>query len=184
MITGDRRVRRTQHLLARALIDLTLEKGYEAVTIRDLTERADVGYATFFRHYRDKDALLEDVLDVVLGELSGLLAPIAPGGDPVAVGALLFRYVQAHHEVVRVLLGSRALLARVLAVGTAQIVAAQRPRPDSPVPPDLAAHHLVAASIALVAWWLDHGQPYPPERMGLIYHELIARPTTELAFAP
>jgi AcrR family transcriptional regulator len=39
----DRRIRRTQHLLAQALIALTLEKGYEAVTIRDLTERADIG---------------------------------------------------------------------------------------------------------------------------------------------
>src|SRR5437667_12756071 len=71
----DRRVRRTQHLLARALIALTLEKGYEAVTIRDITECADIGYATFFRHYRDKDELLEDVLDVVLAELIDLLCP-------------------------------------------------------------------------------------------------------------
>ena len=50
MDTQDRRVRRTQNLLAKALIALTLEKGYEAVTIRDITQRADVAYATFFRH--------------------------------------------------------------------------------------------------------------------------------------
>ncbi|HEY7418111.1 MAG TPA: TetR/AcrR family transcriptional regulator, partial [Ktedonobacteraceae bacterium] len=71
----DRRVRRTQQLLAKALIALTLEKGYEAVTIRDITERADIGYATFFRHYHDKDELLRGVLDVVLTELTDLLCP-------------------------------------------------------------------------------------------------------------
>ena len=56
----DRRVKRTQRLLAEALISLTLEKGYDAVSIRDITERADVAYATFFRHHEDKEALLDE----------------------------------------------------------------------------------------------------------------------------
>src|ERR1700736_4728854 len=109
----DRRVRRTQHLLARALIALTLEKGYEAVTIRDITERADIGYATFFRHYRDKDELLKDVLDVVLTELIDLLGPAMPAADPATVGVLLFRYVQDQSEVVRVLLRTHTLLQNI-----------------------------------------------------------------------
>ena len=73
MQTQDRRVKRTQKLLAKALIELTLEKGYEAVTIREITQRADVAYTTFFRNYHDKDALLHDVLDVVLEDLVALL---------------------------------------------------------------------------------------------------------------
>jgi AcrR family transcriptional regulator len=182
MVTVDRRVRRTQHSLARALIDLTLEKGYEAVTIRDITDRADVGYATFFRHYRDKDELLQDVLDVVLDELTGLLAPARPAGDPTAVGVVLFRYVAAHSEVVRVLVDSRAVLRRVTAVVTARIVAEHTPQPAGPVPLEIAAHHIVTASIALITWWLDHEQPYPPEQMGAIYHALITQPAAALAF--
>src|ERR1700682_308750 len=113
MEVQDRRVKRTQQLLTRALIALTLEKGYEAVTIRDITERADIGYATFFRHYRDKDELLEGVLDVVKAELIDLLCPATVGIDPTAIGVLLFRYVQEHSEVVRVLLGSHTLLPRL-----------------------------------------------------------------------
>src|SRR5216683_8342082 len=97
----DRRVKRTQNLLVKALIALSLEKGYEAVTIRDITERADIGYATFFRHYHDKDELLEDVLDVVLAELIDLLCPAQPDDDPIAIGVLLFRHVQEQSEVVR-----------------------------------------------------------------------------------
>ena len=69
MESQDRRIKRTQQLLAKALIALTLKKGYEAVTIRDITEHADIGYATFFRHYSSKDALLRDVSDVVLADL-------------------------------------------------------------------------------------------------------------------
>ena len=57
------------------MIALILEKGYESVTIRDITERADIGYATFFRHYHAKDDLLQDVLDVVYDEFINLLSP-------------------------------------------------------------------------------------------------------------
>lgn len=180
----DRRVKRTQNLLAKALIALTLEKGYEAVTIRDITERADVGYATFFRHYRDKDALLQDVLDVVLSELLGLLPP-APDADPATVGTLIFRYVQEHSEVIRVLLssqGASSLMQQMIETGAQNILQEHTQREDSVVPIEVAAYHMVTSAIALVQWWLEHNMPYPPERMGLIYQELIARPTSAVAF--
>jgi len=179
----DRRVRRTQQLLARALIALTLEKGYETVTIRDITERADIGYATFFRHYRDKDELLEDVLDVVLAELIDLLCPAKPDDDPIAIGVLLFRHVQEQSEVVRVLLESHTLLPHLIEVATQNIVSNHTPRPDNAVPLEIAAHHIVTSTISLIQWWLDHQMPYPPERMGMIYHELIMRPTGVVAFS-
>ena len=180
----DRRVKRTQNLLAKALIALTLEKGYEAVTIRDITEHADIGYATFFRHYRDKDALLQDVLDVVLAELLDLLPP-APDSDPATVGTLIFRYVQAHSEVIRVLLssqGASSLMQQMIEAGVQNVLQQHTQREGGIVPIEVAAYHFVASSIALIQWWLEHDMPYPPERMGLIYQELIARPTSVVAF--
>ncbi|HLW03356.1 MAG TPA: TetR/AcrR family transcriptional regulator [Ktedonobacterales bacterium] len=186
MEVQDRRVKRTQNLLAKALIALTLEKGYEAVTIRDITERADVGYATFFRHYHDKDALLLDVLEVVLAELIDLL-PLSPNGDPATIGTLVFRYVQQQSEVVRVLLSSRGsttLLQRIIEAGTENALSQNTPLPEAVVPMEIAAYHLVASTLALIQWWLEHDMPYPPERMGSVYNELIARPTSAVAFSP
>ncbi|HEY1012790.1 MAG TPA: TetR/AcrR family transcriptional regulator [Herpetosiphonaceae bacterium] len=186
MESQDRRVKRTQRLLAEALIDLTLEKGYAGVTIREITERADVGYATFFRHYADKEALLADVLEVVLDELIRLIQTEQPAGDPAEVGTLLFRYVGEHSAVCQVLLDSRGaqnLVGRILAASTRQVLADNQPRPGSAVPPEIAAHHLVAAALALIEWWLANQQPYPPERMGQIYRDLIVLPTHALAFA-
>jgi AcrR family transcriptional regulator len=184
MAVQDRRIQRTQRRLAEALIALTLEQGYDAVTIREITERAGVGYATFFRRYRDKDGLLQDVADVVLEELMALLAPADPDADPAAAGAVLFRYVAAHAEVVRVLLGSRAVLRRLIAMVTARIVAEHEPRPGAPAPLEIGAHHLVASTVALVGWWLDHDMAGAPEAMGRIYAELIAGPTSALTFGP
>jgi AcrR family transcriptional regulator len=182
MVMQDRRVRRTQQLLARALIALTLEKGYEAVTIRDITDRADIGYATFFRHYHDKDELLNDVIDVVLDDLVALLVPAIPV-DPTTVGVLLFRYVQEQSEVIRVLLRSHALLQNIIEVASQNVTNVHTPLPDSVIPLEIASYHIITSSISLVQWWLDHHMPYPPEQMGVIYHELITRPTSEIAFA-
>ncbi len=184
MDVQDRRVKRTQNLLAKAFIALTLEKGYEAVTIRDITERADVGYATFFRHYHDKDALLLDVLDVVLAELMDLL-PLSPDADPATIGTLIFRYVQQQSEVVRVLLssgGSTTLLQRIIEAGTESVLRQNTPLAGAVVPMEIAAYHLVTSTLSLIQWWLEHEMPYPPERMGSIYNELIVRPTSAVAF--
>src|SRR5260370_2844387 len=54
----DRRVGRTRKLLEDALHDLIVEKGYEAVTVQDIIDRANVGRSTFYAHYTDKQQLL------------------------------------------------------------------------------------------------------------------------------
>jgi AcrR family transcriptional regulator len=182
MESQDRRIRRTQHLLAKALITLTLEKDYEHVTIREITERADIGYATFFRHYHDKDELLKDVLDVVLSELIDLLDAPLITNDPTGVGVLLFRYAEEHSEVVRVLLRTHALRKHLLREATRAAAAQNNPPVVSSVPFEIAINHIIASSIALIEWWVDHEMPYSIEKMGTIYAELIAQPTTTLAF--
>ncbi len=180
----DRRVRRTQRLLAKALIALTLEKGYESVTIRDITEQADIGYATFFRHYHDKDALLRDVADVVLSDLYVLL-PVTPDPNTASIGIPLFRYVQENSNVILVLISSRGsstLMQHIIDVSTQRILNENAPLPDSPIPPEIAAYHLVNSSIALIQWWLEQDMPYPPERMGVIFQRLIIQPTRDISF--
>ena len=56
--TTDRRVRRTRQLLRDALMELTLERGYDRITVQDILDRADIGRSTFYSHYRDKDDLM------------------------------------------------------------------------------------------------------------------------------
>ncbi len=179
----DRRVRRTQKLLATALIELTLEKGYESVTVRDITDRADIGYATFFRHYHAKTDLLQDVADVVLEELTTRFMPAHPSEDQAAVGVILFKYVRDHSEIVRVLLESHFLIKRLVEVVVPQMQRDQQPSPDSVIPFEIAANHVITSTVALIQWWLEHDMSYSPERMGAVYFELIANPTSTAAFA-
>lgn len=55
--TEDLRIRRTRKLLMQALIKLTVEKGFAAITVQDIANRAMVNRATFYRHYLDMPEL-------------------------------------------------------------------------------------------------------------------------------
>ena len=53
----DRRIIRTRGVLQHALTSLILKKGYEAITIQDICDEANVGRSTFYAHYTSKDDL-------------------------------------------------------------------------------------------------------------------------------
>ncbi|MCC7128988.1 MAG: TetR/AcrR family transcriptional regulator [Anaerolineae bacterium] len=178
----DRRIKRTQRLLQQALISLTLEKGFDAVTIREITERADVGYATFFRHYPDKDALLADVLDSMRQEFRDLLMPHSIITEPETMGELLFEYVQENADLCRVLLNSTntmTLLRPVQEIGQ-QEIGWMFPGGDArPIPLDVSASHLMTSLVMLIRWWLENNMPYSPQEMGRIAAKLIISPVIE-----
>jgi AcrR family transcriptional regulator len=55
----DPRVKRTRLLLEQAFMDILKEKGFQTITVQDITERAGVNRATFYAHFQDKYALLD-----------------------------------------------------------------------------------------------------------------------------
>lgn len=66
----DRRSQRTRQALGDALVELMMEKGYEAVSIKEIIERANVGRSTFYTHFTDKDDLFVSQLDRLIDLLS------------------------------------------------------------------------------------------------------------------
>lgn len=62
MNENDPRVKRTRQLLKQALFDLLREKGFAAVTVRDICERATLNRATFYAHYVDKYDLIDRIM--------------------------------------------------------------------------------------------------------------------------
>ena len=67
----DVRVQRTQRALQQAFMDLISEQSYEAISVRAIAQRANVGYKTFYRHYQDKETLLYAILGTWLAHLIG-----------------------------------------------------------------------------------------------------------------
>jgi AcrR family transcriptional regulator len=185
----DRRVRRTQKLLKEALVALTLERGYEDFTIQDITDRADIGYRTFFRHYEDKDDLLKAVLASIQMELRELMAPppaemfTDPDFDATAFtdNAILFEHVRKHCDLYRVLLRSeRTIVESVMEFSMSELKKNFGDLPPSKVPLDIIANHVIGATIVMVRWWLDNGMKQSPEEMGNHHARLILRPLREM----
>ena len=73
---SDRRVARTKRLLDNALLSLIEERGYAATTVADIAERADVGRATFYLHYHDKEELLAESLERLLQAVTADVMPM------------------------------------------------------------------------------------------------------------
>jgi AcrR family transcriptional regulator len=53
-----KRVKRTRSLLEQAFMGVVAEKGFQAASVQDITEKAGVNRATFYKHFNDKYALL------------------------------------------------------------------------------------------------------------------------------
>lgn len=97
MARNDRRIQRTRRMLREALIELIPEKGFDAITIRNVTDRADIAYATFFRHYDSLEELLGEQIELVIRDLEDS-ARGSEGDHLEAEGLLVFRHVEAKQK--------------------------------------------------------------------------------------
>lgn len=55
----DPRIKRTRKLIQRSFMDIIAEKGFQSISVQDVTARAGVNRATFYAHFPDKYALLD-----------------------------------------------------------------------------------------------------------------------------
>ena len=89
----DRRSQRTRHLVHSALMELLLEKRYEAITVRDILDRAGIGSSTFYAHYFDKEDVQTDVIEQMLEQLIPSIAQTT-GEEGMLPSLALFRHIQ------------------------------------------------------------------------------------------
>src|SRR4030095_3160969 len=108
----DPRVRRTHRMLRDALVSLILEKDFASISIRDVTERAEVAYITFFRHFESLDQLLMEVLEEGLAELLRHIETLAKQSETSALeteGRLIFEYIEQKADLFRILFKSQSV---------------------------------------------------------------------------
>jgi AcrR family transcriptional regulator len=177
----DPRVRRTRRILQDALVSLILEKDYSSISIKEITDRAEVAYITFFRHYNGIDELLMEVLDEGLAELLYHIASLAgkPDGPINEIeGRLIFEYIHQKSDLFRILLKSQSV--RRIRNSVIQNIATIfhdsctfLRQPNSQVPANIASNHMATSLLALIEWWLENKMNPPPAQMGKIYKALI-----------
>jgi AcrR family transcriptional regulator len=174
----DLRIRRTRKLLQQAFIELTVEKGFASLTVRDITERAMVNRSTFYRHYLDKYDLLEQYMNEIY-ELTGDRTDFAEKREPTSHEASsgplnLLKHIQQFADFYRVMLGPKGdpHFAQRFRQNTEKrfrsffAQALIGPEPDA-LPIDLKLSCMAYAGVGAMVWWLEQEQPCPPEQLAI-----------------
>ncbi len=185
----DRRIQRTRQLLREALIALILEKGYDAITVQDILNRANMGRSTFYTHYRDKEDLLLSGFQALFEAFQKeYLQAAPPVTDIIQTGKELslffFRHAGSHRGLFKAMIGEQG--GKIILEHTQkyltqlirdrivqQLSGRQEANRQKSLPVDLLAHYIASSYLALLTWWLDHDLPYTAEQMDAIFQQLV-----------
>lgn len=67
--TLDLRIKRTQKAIKESFFFLVEEKGFEHISVKDITDKAMISRNTFYLHYEDKYDLLNKICDELMRKL-------------------------------------------------------------------------------------------------------------------
>jgi AcrR family transcriptional regulator len=182
-MTVDRRVRRTERMLKEAFIALVLERGYDRVSVEDITSRADVARATFYAHYGRKEDLMTSVFTELVDDVMGRLTLSVGPWDTMRTRMVeqSYRHADALRDLYRVCLSGagdgrardayfNALVRSVEANFSDRSRGLGRP---SLVAEEVMARVFAGAHIALLQSWLNGELDYPLEEMVLMEVQLL-----------
>jgi AcrR family transcriptional regulator len=176
----DRRSQRTEQALFEALVQLLGEKHYDAISIKEIVERANVGRSTFYAHYPTKDDLLIGSLGRMMDALLAQIVIDETGQSLIIDIGPLFQHAQGHFELYKTLVwgsgfellikdGHAALAARLEArlnqLGAGKVAQS--------VPLPVLSYTIAGTVLLLLKWWLDQKMPHSPEQMNAIFQTLI-----------
>lgn len=178
---GNLRVRRTQKLLREALVELIEERGFEALTIGEITERAMVSRAAFYRNYHDKYDLVEQIFEDAMSTLLNTVGELGLEHPPEA-WVTFFEHIAEYERLYRALLGKQGspwFVRKMRASLTDMIVTRghMNHEPNRPNGPNISGPHANTFSdgfvpdlvstmfVEAITWWLEQGRPYSPKEI-------------------
>jgi AcrR family transcriptional regulator len=181
----DRRIQRTRELLQKALIELIDERGYDAITIQDVVDRANIGRTTFYKHYNSKDDLFMSCHEAIVSSFQferlymhplsreELLEREAP---PKMI--LAFQHLEETRARLSPIFQGKdgpTILKQIRDRSAKEIEANLRAimqKADDSIPLNILAGYLAGAQLALVLWWLEKRRSHTPKDIVQALHRL------------
>jgi AcrR family transcriptional regulator len=189
----ERRSLQTRNLLIQAALQLVLEKSYEAISIQDITDRADLGRGTFYIHFKNKEEVFWTAFQEFFQELERAAHKALDRRMPQVeyYGLLnIFLHAGKNRDLYRVMLGKQGSAILTTRVQDFFAEAFLRDIRGAPVPPDIdfnlpeeiEAQMLTGMIARLLFWWLETPNDYSAEQMASITYKALYRkkPPTEL----
>ena len=166
----DRRARRSRKLLKESLLELMKRKSFSDISVRDVTDAADMNRATFYLHYSGTAELLQSVEEDLLSELQALVdshmqetfavGSVAPVFEPV------LDFAVEHREICAVLFASSEAsgffqsIQRLVHENGAPLVRTWF-QPEDPRLTDYLLNFLAWGFIGLLAEWFEKDMALP-----------------------
>ena len=186
----DRRITRTKAAIREALVSLIEEKGFEALTVKDIAIKANINRGTFYLHYKDKYDLLDQTLEDIARDIESILLEITNlsvadfinGQTPSAIIIKVFEYFNANASLTQAILatkGNYALQNRIKKIMWHNLFeknyAPFIKNENLLVPSEYLASYIASAHFGVVQEWLENGCRETPEEMAKILSNLTFR---------
>ncbi|MFF2092739.1 TetR/AcrR family transcriptional regulator [Paenibacillus sp. NPDC058174] len=177
-----------------ALLSLMDSKGFDHVTVRDITQHAEINRATFYLHYEDKFDLLRKIVDGMLAEFAAAfqLPPdfevtdfVQDANTPPESFIRQFQHIAEHAAFYRVMLGPNGLPGFSLRMETIireslyrRSVIAQPNDQQVTMPRDIIVRYVTSAHLGIIMYWLENDMQYSPKYMATQLIRLHERGST------
>ena len=176
----DRRVLRTRRALGSALVELMQARRFDDISVQQVLDRAGVGRATFYAHFRNKNDLLLSDAERFFEHLETHFLAGAAGTRRVAPVAELFAHVADYGRFQRALEQSglrepvydllTGHLARTIERRMAELCPGAG---TASLPPAATARLFAAALMEMMRWWLNRGCRPGAAEMDTQFHEIV-----------
>lgn len=183
----DLRVRRTNKMIIEAFIQLVEEKGYDQITVQDISQRAMINRATFYAHYKDKQDLYDTIFDFAIEAFTSVLSPKdLVQGNRLRVKQIevllthIYKNIQRNRRFYLTIMDGAAMetlrkkIADILDEEYAHIFNRLKiTENDIEVPMDFIIEYMTSIFIGTLHWWLTTDSPMAPEDLAKLVIKLI-----------
>lgn len=169
MTKVDRRILKSQEAIKKAVLDLMAEKGFNHVTLQDISDKANVSRRTIYLHYQDKYDLLDKLIEEHISEMSEMCDWACKLEWKDATLAF-FEYFEQHYLFFSTMLASKGApsfrnrFLEFLMHGfkdEIDIAEAKKQGLDE----EVILRFMGTAYVGIVEWWITNGMPCPPQVM-------------------
>jgi AcrR family transcriptional regulator len=177
----DRRVQRTRNMLLDAFLDLMIEKGYEAITVQDVIDRANIGRSTFYLHFTDKENLLSSsigqLMEFIKEQSRIRIESSSDSGFRFGFSLAMLQHAQSHKRIYKAIVGKKGE-APVMWRMKEMLVGLVReqmptPAPGNAIPKDLTVDFVIGTFMTVLSWWMDQNMPCSAMEADGIFHKFI-----------
>ncbi|WP_273851929.1 TetR/AcrR family transcriptional regulator [Guptibacillus spartinae] len=176
----DRRILRTKRMIRDAFIEVMSHKGFEGVTVSEITEKADINRGTFYKHFRDKYDLLEKSEGETLREISEIIIDAEQihnqkdlkgyiESEPLPHIYNLITYIANHSTYIKTMLGPKGDPSfpnklKELIKKTILLNLGDRLKQEG-VPSDYLIAYVTSANLGVIQHWLETGMDRTPKEI-------------------